>query len=110
MSKPAPTVTGYKPELATGLELGAAAMSHRTYKDALHTNKARQLTIAECAALQSFPQWYEFCGNKSDQMKQIGNAVPPLMAAHIAMAIISGMLKRPPPVGLPLPSFKGGEL
>ena len=43
----------------------------------------RRLTAAECAALQSFPQWFKFMGSRTSQYKQIGNAVPPLLARRI---------------------------
>jgi DNA (cytosine-5)-methyltransferase 1 len=108
MSSPAPTVTAFKPELVTDLEIGAAAMSHETYKNSQASGQARALTLAECAALQSFPAWYEFVGSKSDQMKQIGNAVPPLMAAHIVMAVIAGMFGRELPPDLPGPTCYAG--
>lgn len=44
---------------------------------------ARSVTIAEAAALQSYPAGFEFCGTKTKQFLQVGNAVPPLLAETI---------------------------
>lgn len=49
----------------------------------------RAITPREAARLQSFPDDFIFWGNKTDICKQIGNAVPPLMARAIGMAILS---------------------
>lgn len=48
----------------------------------------RQLTIPELAKAQSFSPNYTFTGNKSAQRKQIGNAVPPLLAENLLKNII----------------------
>lgn len=51
----------------------------------------RAITVREAARLQSFPDTFTFVGNKSSQMKQVGNAVPPQFAAAIANQILSDM-------------------
>lgn len=65
---------GYLRELISG----SATPEHTTVPDYL-----RRLTIKEAAALQTFPSDYVFCGRKTSQYKQIGNAV----AANFAHAI-----------------------
>ncbi len=44
----------------------------------------RRLTVEECAVIQSFPDTYRFSGRQSSRFCQIGNAVPPLLAYHVA--------------------------
>ncbi len=47
----------------------------------------RRLSVRECARLQTFPDDFEFPVSSSDAYKQIGNAVPPVLAWHIARAL-----------------------
>jgi len=50
----------------------------------IHPGQPRTISIREAARLQSFPDDFRFAGNMGDRFRQIGNAVPPLMAWGIA--------------------------
>ena len=55
----------------------------------LHPTQHRPITHREAARLQSFPDAFRFCGTKIEIARQIGNAVPPLLAARIADSVYS---------------------
>lgn len=56
-----------------------------------HPTLNRCITVREAARLQSFPDNFVFYGKKSSQMKQVGNAVPPLLGKALAETIINDM-------------------
>ena len=53
-----------------------------------HPLYERPLSVKESAKIQSFKDDYKFHGSITSQYKQIGNAVPPLLAKHIGLSII----------------------
>lgn len=65
--KPSDTITATSPEI--------------------HINKERRLSARECAILQTFPDSFIFKGSLNSIYKQIGNAVPVLLAEKIAVEI-----------------------
>jgi len=64
--------------------LGKDGYSHIHYDDA----QARTISVREAARLQSFPDGFVFTGAMNEAFRQIGNAVPPLMAKAIAMEMM----------------------
>jgi len=70
---------GRKP--ATTIDTGHRHHFHYCYN--------RVPTVRESARVQSFPDKFIFLGNKTQQYKQVGNAVPPLLAEYIAKKLKS---------------------
>ena len=63
---------------------GATGDMHRIR---LPDGRRRRLLIHEAARLQTFPDWFKFCGGETSQFNQVGNAVPPLLAWHLAGSV-----------------------
>jgi DNA (cytosine-5)-methyltransferase 1 len=55
----------------------------------LHPVQHRPITHREAARIQSFPDSFYFCGSKIEIARQIGNAVPPMLAEKIGLSVIS---------------------
>ncbi|MCL1067449.1 DNA cytosine methyltransferase [Shewanella olleyana] len=73
--KPSPTITG------RGDEKGGVVVLH-------HPNNNRRMTVRETAAVQSFPDDFEFIGSKTSGYRQIANAVPPLIGKVLGEMLI----------------------
>jgi DNA (cytosine-5)-methyltransferase 1 len=61
----------------------------------LHPEQHRPITHREGARFQTFPDSFRFMGTKIEIARQIGNAVPPILAARIADVIFALWLRRP---------------
>ena len=79
-SKPSPTIT------ARGDEKGGAMIIN-------HPHESRRLSCRELALLQAFPLDFEFSGSMTSVYRQIGNAVPSLMAKAVAAVICEALPK-----------------
>jgi len=64
--------------------LGKDGYSHIHYD----SFQARTISVREAARLQSFPDGFAFCGTMNPAFRQIGNAVPPLIAKALAQQIM----------------------
>lgn len=53
----------------------------------LPDGRRRRLLIQEAARLQTFPDWFDFKGSETNVFNQIGNAVSPLFAYHLAASV-----------------------
>lgn len=64
---------------------------HPASNRCIHPTQDRALTPREGARLQSFDDTFEFVGSRTQIVKQIGNAVPPLLGKAIGAAVLSSL-------------------
>ena len=63
----------------------------------IHPQQHRTLSVREAARIQTFPDWFRFAGQPTLRLKQIGNAVPPLLAEALGAQLRSAMDAPAPP-------------
>ncbi|WP_220139431.1 DNA cytosine methyltransferase [Nocardia sp. GTS18] len=56
-----------------------------------HPEQHRAISVREAALLQTFPREFRFSGTMTSKARQVGNAVPPLMAQRIGDALVAGV-------------------
>ena len=57
----------------------------------IHPRQDRTLSIREAARIQTFPDRFRFAGHPSSRYRQIGNAVPPMLASAIGSAVLDAL-------------------
>jgi DNA (cytosine-5)-methyltransferase 1 len=60
--------------------------------------RLRRVTVEEAAAIQTFPADMQWCGPQTARFRQVGNAVPPVLAWHVAQAVRDALATSAPPV------------
>ena len=56
-----------------------------------HYSLPRRISMREAARFQSFPDSFVFAGKLRETERQVGNAVPPIMAWHVAQAVLESL-------------------
>ena len=82
--RPSPTIVGsFEPDIV-------AAPGYRKAGDGPRQKQpgSIRVSVEEAGVLQSFPADYPWQGKKGKQFEQVGNAVPPVMAAAILAALL----------------------
>ena len=66
----------------------------------IHPREDRTLSIREAARIQTFPDRFRFAGHPSNRYRQIGNAVPPMLASAIASSVRNALEDNPVDVSI----------
>jgi DNA (cytosine-5)-methyltransferase 1 len=61
----------------------------------IHPEQHRTLSIREAARIQTFPDWFRFAGQPTLRLRQIGNAVPPLLGEAVGRKLARGLAGTP---------------
>jgi DNA (cytosine-5)-methyltransferase 1 len=87
--------------------LGKDTYSHIHYD----SSQARTISVREAARLQSFPDGFRFAGTMNPAFRQIGNAVPPLLAHAVVSRLVADLAGRAKTlaIDLLLKYLKAGE-
>jgi DNA (cytosine-5)-methyltransferase 1 len=72
----------------------------------IHPQQHRTLSVREAARIQTFPDTFRFSGQPSLRLRQIGNAVPPLLGAAVGRQIVVALARRPTPAPTPQLDFR----
>ena len=64
------------------------------HRNHFHYEYNRVPTVRENARLQSFPDDFVFVGTRTQQYRQVGNAVPPLLGYYLGEKVLSIMLQK----------------
>ena len=62
----------------------------------IHPQQHRTLSIREAARVQTFPDWFRFAGQPTLRLRQIGNAVPPMLGEAVGRQLVAALVERSP--------------
>lgn len=93
-----------KPSRTLLAHLGKDGYTH------IHPEESRVISVREAARLQSFPDGFCFSGPMNSMFRQIGNAVPPLLAHAVATSLLTALRSRKKATVLPGPPSAGRRL
>ncbi|MDI9627073.1 MAG: DNA cytosine methyltransferase [Acidobacteriota bacterium] len=93
--RPAPTPAWVekRPSTTVAADPRIADPGYRKGKERQFRPDGIRVTVQEAGILQSFPADYPWQGTRTKQYEQVGNAVPPLLAAHVLAALGVGTLE-----------------
>lgn len=98
--EPAPTVVAHLAKDANNYLLPDYYEYASPDENRAEHSRNRGVTPREAARLQSFPDDYIFLGPFTSQFRQIGNAVPPVLAWHLGIVLKKTVLERTEPTSL----------